>query len=165
GIKTSLSEEDGKTPTAMYFPMYVKGKMTGYYVKTLSEPKYTWSIGEVKGAEPFGWQRAKGSGAYKLIIVEGKEDAVAVEAIFDREGDDKYRPAVIALPNGVNSVKSSLGQVVEDIRRSFKEIVICFDDDRAGKEATEEAMLMFPEAMTATLPEKDPNDCVVKGKT
>src|SRR5690606_31167968 len=78
GIKTSLSEEDGKTPTAMYFPMYVKGKMTGYYVKTLSEPKYTWSIGEVKGAEPFGWQRAKGSGAYKLIIVEGKEDAVAV---------------------------------------------------------------------------------------
>lgn len=164
GIKIAMSEKDGVTPSAMYFPMHVKGKLSGYYVKTLSEPKYTWSIGEVKGAEPFGWQRAKDSGAYKLIIVEGKEDAVAVEAIFDIEGDAKYKPAVISLPNGVNSVKSSLGQVADIISRNFKEVVLCFDDDKAGKEATAEAMLIIPQATVAQLPEKDPNDCIVKGK-
>lgn len=166
GIKTALSEADGKTPTAMYFPMYVGGKMSGYYVKTLGQKEnISWSIGNVKGAEPFGWQQARGSGAYKLIIVEGKEDAVAVEAIFDREGDEKYHPAVISLPNGVNSVKSSLSQIVDEASKTFKEIVICFDDDKPGKEATEDAMLIFPQAVTATLPAHDPNDCILEGKT
>lgn len=164
GVKISVSEADGKTPTAMYFPIHKKGKLSGYYIKTLDEKKYTWSIGDVRGGEPFGWQRAKGSGAYKLIIVEGKEDAVAVEAIFDREGDEAYHPAVIALPNGVNSVKSSLVQIADYANKNFKEIVICFDDDIPGKEATEEAMLIFPNAVTAVLPEKDPNECLVKGK-
>tara|TARA_R110000851_G_scaffold115675_3_gene241609 strand:- start:2693 stop:4405 length:1713 start_codon:yes stop_codon:yes gene_type:complete len=163
GIKTSVSEADGKTPTAMYFPMVVGGKVTGYYVKTLTEKKYTWSIGEVKGAEPFGWAAAKRSGAYKLIIVEGKEDAVAVTAIFARNGDAKYKPAVIALPNGTNSVKSSLGQISEWASRNFREIVICFDNDGPGQEAVEDAMMIFPKALTVTLPDNDANDCLMKG--
>lgn len=165
GIKVSLSEEDGKTPTAMYFPIHKEGKLSGYYIRTLSDPKYQWALGDVKKAEPFGWQRARKSGAYKLIIVEGKEDAVAVEAIFDREGDEKYHPAVISLPNGVHSVKHSLGQIAQEAGNTFKEIVICFDGDEAGKKAVEEAMLLFPQATVATLPEKDPNDCIIKGKT
>lgn len=163
GIKTSVSESDGKTPTAMYFPMHVGGKLTGYYVKTLTSKKYTWSIGEVKGAEPFGWQEAKRSGAYKLIIVEGKEDAVAVTAIFARNGDAKYKPAVISLPNGTNSVKSSLSQISEWASRNFREIVICFDNDKSGQEAVEDAMMIFPNALTVTLPDNDPNDCLIKG--
>lgn len=165
GIKTSVSEEDGKTPTAMYFPIHTKGQVKGYYVKTLSGQKYTWSVGEVKGGEPFGWQKAKKSGAYKLIIVEGKEDAVAVESIFDRYGDDKYRPAVIALPNGTNSVKSSLSQISEEALRIFKEIVICFDNDGPGQEAVEDAMMIFPKALTVILPENDANDCIIKGSS
>lgn len=163
GVKTSLSEEDGKTPTAMYFPMFVDGKLSGYYAKTLGDDPITWAVGNVKRAEPFGWQRAKSSGAYKLIIAEGKEDAVAVEAIFDLEGKEEYKPAVISLPNGVNSVDSSLGPLAETIRRTFKEVLIVFDDDKAGKAATEKAMLLLPEATTAILPDKDPNDCIVKG--
>ena len=165
GIKTSVSEEDGKTPTAMYFPMVVEGETKGYYVKTLVGKPVTWAIGEVKGAEPFGWQRAKKSGAYKLIIVEGREDAVAVEAIFDRYGDEKYRPAVISLPNGTKSVKSSLSQVVEEATRMFREVIICFDDDKAGHDAVVDAMLLFPKALTVTLPDNDPNDCILKGST
>ena len=165
GIRTAVSEEDGKTPVAMYFPMQVKGETTGYYVKTLDKPSITWSIGNVKGAEPFGWQRARKSGAYKLIIVEGKEDAVAVEAIFDRHGEEKYHPAVIALPNGVNSVSKSLSQISEEALRLFKEIIICFDNDKPGQDAVEDAMMLFPKALTVTLPEKDPNDCVIKGAT
>lgn len=165
GIKISVSEEDGKTPTAMYFPMYVSGKHTGYYVKTLTEPKYTWAIGNVKKAEPFGWQQARKSGAYKLIIVEGKEDAVAVESIFERHGDEKYKPAVISLPNGVNSVRSSLSQISDEASRIFKEVVICFDNDKPGQDAVADAMVFFPKALTATLPDHDPNDCIINGST
>lgn len=165
GIKTSVSEEDGKTPTAMYFPMQVGGKTTGYYVKTLTDPKYTWSVGEVKKAEPFGWQQARKSGAYRLIIVEGKEDAVAVASIFDRYGEEKYKPAVIALPNGTNSVKSSLSQIAEEAIRMFREIVICFDSDKPGQDAVEDAMMIFPKALTVTLPDNDANDCIIKGSS
>lgn len=163
GIKTSLSEQDGSTPTAVYFPIRKEGKVSGYYIKTLGEDVYQWSIGDVKKGEPIGWQEAKRSGAYKLIITEGREDAPAVVSIFDRFGDDAYKPAVIALPNGVKSVDSSLSPIAREIRQIFKEIIICFDGDKAGEEAVKKAMMILPTALSATLPEKDANDCVIKG--
>jgi len=108
-------------------------------------------------------KKLKNTGAYKLIIVEGREDAPALESIFDRFGEEKYKPAIIALPNGVKSVDSSLTPISNDIQRLFKEIIICFDMDHAGQEAVKNAMMLFPYALTAVLPEKDPNDCILKG--
>ena len=163
GIKVAVSEEDGKTPEAMYFPMYVEGKHRGYYAKTVNENKITWALGDVKGAEPFGWQQARKSGAHTLIIVEGKEDAVAVEALYSMYGDEKYHPAIIALPNGTNSVKGSLTQISEFASKNFRRIIISFDSDKSGKEALEDAMLIFPHALTVELPENDPNDCLITG--
>jgi twinkle protein len=164
GIKVSLDETDGKTPSATYFPMYIDNEHTGYYVKTLSQPTIQYTVGNVKKAQPFNWQNAKKSGAYKLIITEGREDAVAVTSLFRRYNtDEKWTPAVIALPNGVNSVKSSLSQIAQEIKNMFKEVIICFDNDEAGQKATEEAMLIIPKAKVATLPEKDANDCILKG--
>lgn len=163
GTRVGLNEEDGKTPYALYHPMYSEGKLLGYYIKTLSKPSHQWSIGDVKNAEPYGWNEAKKSGAYKLIIVEGREDAIAVESIFDRYGDEKYKPAVIALSNGTNSVNRCLSKIAHEASRIFKEIVICFDKDRSGEEATEKAMAIFPQALTASLPEKDANECIIKG--
>ena len=163
GIKTGLSEEDGKTLDKMYFPQVVGGELSGYYVKTLGEAKFTWSIGEVKGAEPFGWQRARRSGAYRLIITEGMEDAVAVESMMDRHGDEKYMPAVISLTNGAGSVDKNLSQIAKEAKSLFKEIVLCFDDDEPGRNAVAKAMQHFPTALVVTLPEKDANDCILKG--
>ena len=163
GVKVSVSESDGETPTALYFPMYVGGRLTGYYAKTLASPSVSWAIGDVRKAEPFGWRRARKTGAYRLIITEGREDAVAVESILDRYGKKEYHPAVISLPNGTNSVKSSLIPLSQEINRSFKEVVICFDDDDAGHKATKEAMLIFPQATSVILPENDANECIMKG--
>lgn len=163
GVRVGLSEKDGKTPEVLYFPIYKLGVLSGFYCK-LIETGMTWSVGDVKKGEPFGWEVAKGTGAYRIIIVEGKEDAVAVEAIFAMEGDEKWQPAVISLPNGVNSVRASVGPLVDHIRKTFKEIVICMDQDKAGKKAEQELMAYFPEALAAILPEKDPNDCLIKGK-
>lgn len=162
GIKVAMDEADGKTPTATYFPVYKDDVLSGYYVKTLSKPSKQWAIGDVKGGEPFNWSNAKRSGAYKLIIVEGKEDAVAVDAIFDRHGKEEYKPAVISLLNGVNSVKG-IAEIADEITRSFKEVVICMDDDEPGHKATEDLMMILPKAVVASLPEKDPNDCILNG--
>ena len=162
-IKTGLSEEDGKTLDKMYFPQYVEGELSGYYVKTLGDAKFTWSIGEVKGAEPFGWQRARRAGAYRLIITEGMEDAVAVESMLDRYGVEKYMPAIISLTNGAGSVDKNLTQIAKEAKSLFREIVLCFDDDKAGMAAVAKAMQHFPNALVVTLPEKDANDCILKG--
>lgn len=162
-IKTALSEEDGKTLDKMYFPIQKDGTTSGYYVKTLTEPKFTWSIGDVKGAEPFGWQRARRSGAYKLIITEGMEDAVAVESIMARHGKPEYMPAVISLTNGVGSVDKNLSQISKEAKSLFKEIIICFDNDEPGQRAVSKAMQYFPDALSVILPEKDANDCILKG--
>ncbi|MAQ19382.1 MAG: hypothetical protein CMN30_31860 [Sandaracinus sp.] len=165
GIKTALSEHDGKTPTHMYFPMTKKGKITGYYVKTLTEPKHTWSVGDVKEADLFGWEKAKQSGAYRLIITEGLEDAVSVDKIYRRGNKNPdYQPAIVSIPNGVGSVSRVLGHHAQDIRRKFKEIVLCFDDDDTGDKAVKEAMLILPEALSVKLPCKDANACVMEGR-
>jgi twinkle protein len=163
GIKVALSEQDGKTPVALYHPIHKGGKVTGYYIKTLGEDSSQWSIGDVKKGEPIGWQEAKRSGAYRLIITEGREDAPAIVSIFDRYGDDKYTPAVIALPNGTNSVESSLTPIAGEIAKLFKDVVLAFDDDKSGHEAVKKAMLILPHALSATLPEKDANECIMKG--
>ena len=164
GVKVAYSEEDGKTLDKMYFPIHKKGEVTGYYVKTLTLDKnITWAIGDVKNGEPFGWDRAKRTGAYRLIITEGKEDAIAVESIMDRLGKADYMPAVISLSNGVDSVDKNLSLIADEASRIFREIIICFDDDEPGHNAVKKAMQYFPDALSVTLPEKDANDCLVKG--
>lgn len=163
GVKVGLSEEDGKTPSEVYFPITNKNKVSGYYVKTVSKPSYQWSIGDVKGGDLFNWSNARTSGAYKLIITEGLEDAIAVYKIFKRYGKPEYMPAVVSLPNGVNSVRKCLTKHAEEIGKTFREVILCFDDDDVGHKAVEEAMLVLPQAKSVTLPYKDANDCVMKG--
>lgn len=163
GIKVALSEEDGKTPTHTYFPITNGGKIAGYYIKTISSPSYQWSIGNVKKGDLFGWERARESGAYRLIIAEGREDAVAIEKLYEKFGDSKYHPAVVSLSNGTNSVDSNLSKHKEEINRIFREVVICFDDDKSGDKAVEKAMLILPKAKVVKLPKKDANECIIKG--
>lgn len=163
GVKVSLNEADGKTPSATFFPITKDGELKGYYGKTIGPDSVSWAIGDVKDADPFGWEEAKRSGAYRLIIVEGREDAVATRSIFARHGKPEYQPAVISLTNGTNSVERNLSRIQQEASRMFKEIVLCFDNDKPGQKALEKALVIFPKALTAVLPEKDPNDCILRG--
>lgn len=169
GAKTSLSEEDGKTPTASYWPITKGGIRTGWHVKVYSrtDPKktaYAFNIGDVKGGDLINWEKAKSSGAYKLIITEGPEDMAAVDKIYEMYGDPNYHPAVVSLPRGSGSARASIGAVAADIKRLFKEVVFCFDNDEAGKAAVREAMLILPQAKSVELPEKDANSCILEGR-
>lgn len=163
GVKVSLSEYDGVTPTALYFPMTKDGENKGYYVKTLGDRSITFAVGDVKGADPFNWTNAVGSGAHTLIITEGLADAVAMEAIHRKHQVNKqFMPAIISLPNGVKSVKSLI-PLVNDLSR-FKKVVFAFDMDGPGRDAVTEAMKIYPKGVSCTLPAKDANDCIIKGK-
>jgi len=168
GVKTSVSEADGKTPTALYYPYHRNGKLVGYKIKTLGGSKKIWSIGDLKNVDPFGWEIAKASGSKKLIITEGEDDTMAVTKIVERNTKEQYKdfaPAVISLPHGAGNARRDLTKAKAEINKYFREVIICFDMDEAGEKATKEAMLVFPGAKVVNLPCKDANDCLIQGKS
>lgn len=167
GIKVAVSEQDGKTPQAIYMPLTKAGKLTAYKVKTLGhgENNKTYTIGDAKGVDLFNWENARKSGAYRLICTEGEADAVAVERIYELHGDEKYKPAVVSLQYGAGRARESIQKHVREIKELFQEVVLCFDNDKPGQDAVAKVMLILPDAKNVILPEKDANDCIKHGKT
>jgi twinkle protein len=169
GIKIGVDETDGVTPRLHYYPYTdeISGKVTGYKVR-LIENKRMWSVGDVKKTNLFGWEQAVSTGAKRLIITEGELDAVALSRIIEmhtKAGYEETQPAVCSLPHGAASAHRDLSRLAPKIRKHFKEVSFCFDNDEAGQRAIEDACKVFPEATVITLPEKDANDCIIKGVT
>lgn len=166
GIKVGLSEEDGKTPKFHYYPYTRKGKIVGYKVR-LIENKRMWSLGDQTDVDLFGWEQAKSSGAKRLIITEGELDAVAMYKIIETYTDEKFqdlKPAVVSLSHGAASAGKDVAKALPEIRKYFKEVSLAFDDDKAGKKATEDVCTILPDATVIPLPCKDANECILKGK-
>lgn len=174
GIKVGVSESDGKTPEALYYPYRKNGKITGYKVKLLPKDgrgKLMWSIGDVKNneagdVEPFGWQEAIAKGAKRLIILEGEDDAVATETIIDRHTKEEWKestPAVISITHGAGMAAECLSKWRKEIKQHWKEHILCFDNDKAGEEAVQKSMLVLPDALVAKLPAKDAKQCIKDG--
>lgn len=160
----SVSEADGMTPTAIYWPVTKAGKKTGYHVKVLDKSCPPFNIGDTRDAELLNWVNAKSSGAYRLIVAEGPEDMASIDRMYEMYGDPAYHPAVVSLPHGASSARKVLTKHAEDIRRLFKDVVLCFDDDDAGNLAVEKAMLALPTAKAVKLPTKDANQALMDGK-
>lgn len=166
-VKVGVSEEDGTTPSSVYFPYYKDRELIGYKCRIL-DPKKQWAIGTTKGAEFFGWNQALGTGAKRLIITEGEFDAIAMYQICkDNNRGTAYEalnPAVVSLVNGVMSAKRDIVANMKTIKEYFKEVVIVFDMDEPGRKAAEEVAKLFPEVIIANLPGKDINECLMEGR-
>lgn len=163
GVKVALSESDGKTPVASYWPVTIDRKFTGYHVKTANGRPF--NVGITKGADLLNWDNAISSGAHTLIITEGPEDMAAVDKIYElHHSDPDYFPAIVSLPHGAGSARAALTKHAADIRRVFRRVLLSFDDDDVGREAVNKAMLILPDALSVTLPCKDANECIMKGR-
>lgn len=165
GARVSMSEKDGTTPTAIYWPVTKGGKLTGYHVKVLDKSCPPYNIGDTRDCDLLNWENAKASGAYRLIVTEGPEDMASVDRIYEMYGkDEDYHPAVVSLPHGASSARKVLTKHAEEIRRLFKEVILCFDNDAAGQTAVEKAMQALPHAKSVLLPTKDANAALIEGK-
>lgn len=168
GIKIGVSEQDGNTPVSHYYPYYKDGELTGYKVR-LIEDKRMWSVGDLKDVSLFGWDMAIQAGGKKLFITEGEMDAVALFQIFkDHNRGTPYAdmcPAIVSLAHGAGGAAKELGKHIKDIRKTFKEIILVFDNDEPGRKAAEEVIRIIPDAMVATLPCKDANDALIEGRS
>lgn len=166
GIKVGYDQADGKTLKFLYFPYSDKGNLKSYKVKLIEGKKF-WSVGDQSKVDLFGWEQAKASGARRLIITEGELDAVALKVIFDTYEKEAYKdtiPAVCSLPHGAASAHKDISRLAPEIKKFFKEVSFCFDDDEPGHKATEECCKIFPGATVINLPCKDANECILQGK-
>lgn len=170
GIKVGVSEQDGVTPILHYYP-YIKEGVEGVsaYKVRLIDNKKIWCVGDIKGVYLFGWGEAIATGAKRLFITEGELDCAALwQALVAKQAGTKwenYLPAVVSLINGSGSAKKALTDNLIRIRSHFQEVVLCFDMDEAGQAATEAAHEVYPLAQRAALPAKDPNACLIEGKS
>jgi twinkle protein len=147
-VRVSFST-DGEIDTH-YYP-YEEG---AYKVRKLPKD-FKW-IGKSK--KLFG-QDKFGPGGRKLVITEGEIDALSVAQAW-KEKYNKIYP-VVSIPSA--TMLKCLLENREWIR-TFDEVVICFDEDEAGKKATEEAarIVGFDKARLTRLPHKDPNEVLLK---
>lgn len=166
-IKIGVSEEDGITPTSHFYPYEKDGEIVGYKARIIANKKM-WSIGDLKDCDLFGWSQAIQTGAKRIYITEGELDCVSLFQIFKDSSKGtpyaEFSPAVVSLPHGASSAARDLGKVVNELRKRFKEIVLVFDQDAPGKKAAEDVLKFIPEALVATLPMKDVNECLMAGK-
>ena len=165
GIRVGLSEVDGVTPVIHYYPKTIAGQIVGYKCRLIHN-KQMWSVGEGKGVDLFGWEQAVEANAKRLYITEGELDAAALFTIIKKQQKAEYResdPSIVSLPDGAGTADKAIGRLLPKIRKNFKEVVLVFDQDEAGKIAVEKVLKIAPDFLVAELPCKDANECLVKG--
>lgn len=160
GVRMSIDESDGKTPTAYYFPYYdSKGKLTGYKKRDLTLDKndkgHFTAIGKV-GVESklFGQTVAESIEQKRktLIYVEGELDVLATQqALVDQLKGTKWEglePHVVGLSCGtVNAVEATLHN--EAFVRSFDSLTLLFDNDAATDKEKQKGVMRGKEATDA----------------
>lgn len=160
GVRVAVSESDGKTPVAVYFPSYnQKGKITGYTKQDLTKPKeekYHWStVGSVTiGNKLFGQEVAEKINRKRtnLVTTEGQWDTISVfQSLVDSVKGTKYEgiePLVVSIPMGtVNAVEAMLHN--EEYVKSHDSLTFFFDDDYCTPAETKKGIMRGHEAREA----------------
>jgi len=137
-------------------PYYIKGKQIGQKIRGANK-KFT-ATGTMKGTELFG-QHLWGEGGKRLVITEGEIDCLSVSMIQENKWP------VVSLPLGSTSAAKAIKNNLEFVE-SFDTVILCFDEDDAGRAAVEAVTpLLSPmKCAVATLPLKDANEMLQAGR-
>lgn len=105
------------------------------------------------------WGQNLFSGGRKLVITEGEIDCLTVSQV---QGN-KY--PVVSVPFGCKSAKDTIKENLKWLE-NFEEVILMLDMDEQGRDAVKEASgILSPHKLKiATLPLKDPNECLLAGK-
>lgn len=116
-------------------------------------------LGDLKQAGLFGQHLWRDKGKM-VVITEGEIDALTVSQLQDNKWP------VVSVSTGAKGAKKSLAKHL-DWLLGFETIVLFFDNDEPGREATAECAALFPpgRVKVARMAEfKDPNDALVKNR-
>lgn len=142
-----IGEKDADT---VMLPYFKNGVLVNVKYRSISSKK---KMHQEKEAEPTLFNRDKIQGK-NLVIVEGEYDCMALT---------QYGIESVSVPSGASDFRWL--ETEWDYLDTFEEIILCLDNDPAGKEATKVLSAKIGEyrCSIATLPKKDPNDCLKSG--
>lgn len=144
--------------------------LRGYKTRTLPKIFGTHNIGITGSTNDFSGQHKFTTGGKWLLIVGGEEDKLAAAQMLrdyqiQRKQEDYDRIAVVSVTCGEQSLAKMCAAQYEFVDM-FEEIILCMDNDEAGKAAVMDALKVLPEGkvkvMTTSL--KDANSMLLEGK-
>jgi len=160
GVRAGVSEEDGSTVEAYYFPSHnQKGKVVGFskqdVTKSKEEKGHWTAVGSVTiGNKLFGQDVAESVNRKRtnIVVTEGQIDSMSVyQALVDNVSGTKYEgmePFVVSIPLGTaNAVESILHN--EKFCLSFAECTLFMDDDYCTPAETKKGIIKGHEAREA----------------
>lgn len=155
----------------VYYPATEEYSISGYKVrshpKDFSDPG---PIGETgKGCELFGQWRFK-TFTYAVVITGGEHDAMAAyQMLEDSRGRDqkKFDPIAVVSPTIGESGAHKQIQAQYNFFNQFKKIIVCMDNDEAGRKAMEKIVKVLPRGKTyvMSMRRKDPNSYIYDNET
>jgi twinkle protein len=167
GIRYEYNLE-GDEVTKQYYPVTVKNDLSGYKIREV--PKKFYSKGNVGvTADLFGQFRFT-RGGRDVIIVGGETDVLSAYQMFQdyriSKGKDHYDPIAVVSPTIGETGCSKQIAAQYNFFDNFERIIIGFDNDEAGRLATEEIIKVLPKgkAYVCNWRYKDPNEYIQKGK-
>lgn len=160
-------EETGEVAETFY-PYTQDYKAAGYKVRQI--PKDFYSVGKIgKNSELFGqWKWKETRGKYVLLCA-GELDALSAFQMFENYRESKgsdYEPTPVVSSAIGESGSYKQVQLQYAWLNQFEKIIVCYDNDEAGKEAIKKLVDVLPKGkmfvMKLTL--KDANEYLVKSK-
>lgn len=157
--------DDNGEVEEQYYPTTQEGQIVGYKIREV--PKNFYSKGRTGADCELFMQFKFNRGGKYILITEGELDALSAYQMFadynkSRGGD--YEMAVVSPTTGANSHK----QIAAQYRffDSFDNIIVCYDNDKAGNEATEDVVKALPKGKVKVMHMryKDPNAYLEQGK-
>ena len=106
------------------------------------------------------WGKQCWNSGKRIVITEGQLDAMSVAEVQHRQYP------VVSIPNGVGSACKAVAKDLEWLLKNFEEVVLMFDNDPQGKNASRNVAELFPPGFCkiASLPLKDPNEMLLANK-
>lgn len=118
---------------------------------------FKW-IGDPKAIGLYGqWLWPKGG--KKIVVTEGEIDALTLSQLQDNKWP------VVSITHGAQGAVKCVKKEIEYLS-SFDSVIFMFDMDEPGQKAAQECAALFTpgKAKLASLPYKDANECLLKGK-
>ena len=141
-----------------YYPYYNAdtGEVCAAKVRDV-KTKGFHSTGDMSGVGFFGQQQCN-SNKY-ITITEGELDALSVYEMFNKQYD------VVSLRSGASNAAKEIKEQLEWLE-SYENIVICFDNDKAGDAALEQVKDLFSpnKLKIVKLPVKDASDMLIANR-
>ena len=145
--------------TKHYYPFYDKeGTKTALKTRVVKGKQFFCS-GDLGSSGLFGQNVFDGRGGRYITVTEGELDALAVSSMFHGKWP------VVSLKNGAGSAVKGIKESLEFLE-TFDNVILCFDQDDAGKEAVKNVVGLFSpnKVKVMQMPLKDASDMLMKGK-